>query len=279
MLKELVRQLKGNDSLQLEILKTLGCHFPHQKSSKKGGKKAKTKIKSKSKVKSKSKAKAKVFDLKNVRPKKSKLEKLRNLNKLISKDKEQVSKLKNELEKSSLKGSKIQPVSRKKSKQKRSRVKLTLQPSLIPPSVLVNPKNFGPSTEHEMKSIGFISEPFSLQNHQVFQCKGPSNIKYKGTAPTQGLDLTSLRLGSKAFNKKGQMNTVYVLPEKRRSGFKSKENIPSKLRTAKKSRRQNFHLKSPMLMRVGSASTLKPKLMGTRNQKKSHQHRSNYATW
>lgn len=271
ILKELVKQLKGNDSLQLEILKTLGCQIKVQKSPKRGSKKmkSKSKLKSKSNLKTRTKSTSKAFDSKRFsRPKKSKLEKLRNLNRLISKDKLQVSKIKNELEKSSLKGSKM-PAKSSKSKSKRTRQKLMIQPSLIPPSILMRPKPNAPSTEHEKKSIGFVSEPFSLQNHQIFQYKQSKDkaLKYNALIAKQGLDLTSLRLGSKAFSKKKQTNTLYIVSNNKKK--KMKENLPTKLRTAKKSRRQNFQLNSNMLSRVGSTSSLKPKGMGSGHGRKS----------
>lgn len=272
ILKELVRQLKENDSLQLEILKTLGCKISRHKSSKKTSKRGKSRAKTKGsfKGKSKSKPKSRPGDPPKSRAKKSKLEKLRNLNRLISRDKLQVSRLKNEIEKGSLKGSKVQSRAKSKKKSKRSRVKLTLQASLLPPTALLRGNQLKPSTEHEVKSIGFVSEPFSLQNHQVFQCQKPLEMsKFAPMQANQALDLTSLRLGNKAFSKKAQMNTVYILPEQDRRKFKAKENIPTKLRTAKKSRRQNFHYQSPMLVRIGSASSLKPKLLGSGTQNTS----------
>lgn len=271
ILKELVRQLKGNDSLQLEILKTLGCKIKTKNSPKRGSKRPKSKLKSKSSIKPRTKSKIKLSEKKKTNPKKSKLERLKNLNRLISRDKQQVSKIQNEIEKSGIKGAKshvnLKSKSKSKRKSKRTRVKLTLQPSLLPPTAIIKAKHLGPSTQHGMKSIGFSKKPFSLQNHQIFQCV-PEKSKFKGLG-NQALDLTSLRLGSKAFNKKRHTNTVYVLPEQRRPIFKSKENIPTKLRTAKKSRRRNFHLQSPMLVRVGSASILKPKMLTPGSRKKS----------
>ena len=268
ILKELVRQLKENDSLQLEILKTLGCKLSQQKSSKKTSKRGKSRIKAKpkSRCKTKSKPKSRAGEAVKPRTKKSRLEKLRNLNRLISRDKLQVSRLKNEIEK----GSRVTGRTKSKKKSKRSRVKLTLQASLLPPTALVHGKQLKPSTEHEVKSIGFVSEPFSLQNHQVFHCPKPHEMsKFAPLPAKQGLDLTSLRLGAKAFSKKSQMNTVYILPEQEKRKYGAKENLPTKLRTAKKSRRQNFHFKSPMLVRIGSASSLKPKVLGTGTQNTS----------
>ena len=78
-------------------------------------------------------------------------------------------------------------------------------------------KKHGPATEHEMKSIGFVNEPFSLQNHQIFKCKRQTEMsKFKALPQRQALDLTSLRLGSKAFNKKSNKSKMYVVQEEQK---------------------------------------------------------------
>lgn len=86
ILKELVAQLKGNDSLQLEILKSLGCNLKNIKGR---SPKPKKKLRKKGKLSSKER---------------TRLERLKRLNCLINNDQQQVSKLKNQLQRSAYKG-------------------------------------------------------------------------------------------------------------------------------------------------------------------------------
>jgi hypothetical protein len=254
ILKELVRQLKGNDLLQLEILKTLGCKIPIEKKNMKDSKRVKSKSKTKRKAKSKSKTKESISQ--KTPSKLFKLEKLKKLNDLILIDKIQVSKLKTEIKKNSLQFSKVKARKKSRSRNKKSRLKLNLQPSHLPPPNLLKDLK-GPSTVHEKKSIGFVSDLFSLQNNQVFQCNKKRKLSnFKILSKRQTIDLTTLPLGSKAFNKKLKKNKKLTSSKKKKS-IKTKENIPLKLRSAKKSRQQNYNLKSPLLVRIGSTASLK----------------------
>lgn len=85
ILKELVAQLKGNDSLQLEILKSLGCNLQNR-------------------VKASPERKSKNFKKRTISSRdKNRLERLRHLNCLINNDQQQVSRLKNQLQRSAFK--------------------------------------------------------------------------------------------------------------------------------------------------------------------------------
>ena len=203
ILKELVAHLKGNDNLQLEILKSLGCPFKKKRNS------LKPILKESSKIKSE-----------------KKLEKLKKLNKLITKDQNKVSKIKNELEKSS-----------KKKNNKKKNPEILFEHNFNP----VPFSNIYPRTNKQsnLSKIQKTSEPFSLQNNKIGFPSNHINLKPSFNNPLLIVNLKENQNTNpyvpKKTKKKTEILSSTFSKSKTASNFKQVKSLKNSLKTRKKS--------------------------------------------
>ena len=280
ILKELVAQLKGNDFLQLEILKSLGCKLkPTTK--KRKNLNQKRSISRRQSIGHKKKKQSASKNGKKRGTSRSKLEHLRSLNRLITSDKQQVSKLKSELEKSSHKASsknlnpKSFPTSKTLFESQYNPSHLRIDSTSIPMANFFPGKRMVPITNQSKRTtkVGVLSEPFSLQNNKLMPFRNKSSAKGVSTKNPFGTGL--LKLGNKPFSKRRKPNTVFQLadnPSKNIyiSDLNSKENHPMKIKSSKKNKKKNLKLQTSNISRTKSSSNLKVlKTVTLKTRKKS----------
>lgn len=201
ILKELVAQLKGNDNLQLEILKSLGC-FKNKK------------------TKKSSNTISGVNNPKNI-------EALKKLNKLILKDKKQVSKIKNELDKSSKK---------KAMKKKNPEIFFESNLNSIPLS------NIYPRTNKQsnISKVPQALEPFSLQNNKICFPINQINsnneyLKHMYQLNMKENNNQSIRTSNKKSKKKVNVLSSTFSKSKTASNFKNVKSLKNSVKSRKKS--------------------------------------------
>ena len=277
MIKDLVAQLKDNHSLKIELFRSLGYKIPISKKRKSLNPK-----KNLIKVISYKKPTSNYIMTKSKRgSSRLKLEKLKTLNRLIINDKLQVSKLKNELEKSSQKMINDKSVySKFKLNQKMLEFPVNLShlkkqkskalpisnyfPSKVVVPIPITGGNVNPKTS-------MFPEAFSLPNNKVIPYKLQSNHKLKDAFQYnkyKSKSKSKVRKNSKtinrkehkaSFSKKTPSNTIYLVAGKQKSqlllsSLHSKENKACKSKTSKKSKRfNNSNVKRSQRARASSS--------------------------